>query len=321
MGVGRDLQGFARVGLPDKPASQSNRNIDGFVRDTQSNRFSGTSLAGGMHSIALLEPGTLLLEEMQRAKLTDLLPVSQECVLAIEQDEGMISLFVDGVSDQIQAKSPMRRRNKASIVDKAEAAAVRGDLGAIEATVVEPQVISGSLGCFGMQAPIEDQTSIPHFVLNVREPEMGRPSGDTPRELRDKVCQEGETACVTATDSESNPPANNMKLADNVRLLAEFGWSKGAIGHEAGNCRPCSYAHKGCTNGKDCNFCHFQHGRTSKPRLFKSKRDKLRLAAKREAALRELEELSRLMTDLQPKALLDPFGFEARETDGSLYGA
>lgn len=44
--------------------------------------------------------------------------------------------------------------------------------------------------------------------------------------------------------------------------------------HENGECRPCHYVNSkfGCSNGKDCSFCHLDHEKRSRPRPCKAKR-------------------------------------------------
>jgi len=58
-------------------------------------------------------------------------------------------------------------------------------------------------------------------------------------------------------------------------ILANAGlWSKGCAQHAEGKCRPCHYVHcrVGCSNGKDCEFCHFPHTDKNRQRIGMSKR-------------------------------------------------
>jgi len=58
----------------------------------------------------------------------------------------------------------------------------------------------------------------------------------------------------------------------------EGGWSKGAVLHESGTCKPCLFVHNpvGCQNGVECEFCHLRHSRSSRPRPSKGKRDRIK---------------------------------------------
>jgi len=49
----------------------------------------------------------------------------------------------------------------------------------------------------------------------------------------------------------------------------------GSIGHDAGECRPCHYAFikRGCSNGDQCQFCHYSHQHLKKRRPCKKQRD------------------------------------------------
>eukprot|EP00435_Cladocopium_sp_Y103_P052020 s632_g16.t1 len=57
--------------------------------------------------------------------------------------------------------------------------------------------------------------------------------------------------------------------------------SKGSIGHDKGNCRPCHYFHSrtGCANGDQCNFCHLKHPKRSRVRIPKQYRQQCRALA------------------------------------------
>jgi hypothetical protein len=53
--------------------------------------------------------------------------------------------------------------------------------------------------------------------------------------------------------------------------------SIGSAEHDAG-CKPCLFVHSrvGCSNGLNCDFCHFTHKRRSRPRPCKNKRNRYR---------------------------------------------
>ncbi|CAL1171855.1 unnamed protein product [Cladocopium goreaui] len=57
--------------------------------------------------------------------------------------------------------------------------------------------------------------------------------------------------------------------------------SKGSVGHDKGNCRPCHYFHSrtGCANGDQCNFCHLKHPKRSRVRIPKQYRQQCRALA------------------------------------------
>jgi len=68
---------------------------------------------------------------------------------------------------------------------------------------------------------------------------------------------------------------------DSAQITGELP-SAGAALHASGGCRPCHYffSKQKCTNGRDCNFCHFRHQRKNKERPPKSVRQECkRLAA------------------------------------------
>jgi len=59
------------------------------------------------------------------------------------------------------------------------------------------------------------------------------------------------------------------------KILANAGlWSKGCAQHATGKCRPCHYVHcrVGCSNGNECEFCHFPHTDKNRQRIGMSKR-------------------------------------------------
>eukprot|EP00747_Dinoflagellata_sp_TGD_P180688 gnl/TRDRNA2_/TRDRNA2_33572_c0_seq1.p1 gnl/TRDRNA2_/TRDRNA2_33572_c0~~gnl/TRDRNA2_/TRDRNA2_33572_c0_seq1.p1 ORF type:complete len:243 (+),score=39.88 gnl/TRDRNA2_/TRDRNA2_33572_c0_seq1:3-731(+) len=67
-----------------------------------------------------------------------------------------------------------------------------------------------------------------------------------------------------------------MELEHDVSDLPLDMPSRGSVGHEVGDCKPCFYMHAkvGCQFGRSCRFCHFFHPktRTQKERPTKLKR-------------------------------------------------
>lgn len=62
-------------------------------------------------------------------------------------------------------------------------------------------------------------------------------------------------------------------LIGEVLQSSQF-WCVGSASHSAGKCRPCHYIHTktGCTNGRDCPFCHVPHTKRGRKKPGKSKR-------------------------------------------------
>eukprot|EP00445_Apocalathium_hangoei_P020498 CAMPEP_0203897926 /NCGR_PEP_ID=MMETSP0359-20131031/40503_1 /ASSEMBLY_ACC=CAM_ASM_000338 /TAXON_ID=268821 /ORGANISM="Scrippsiella Hangoei, Strain SHTV-5" /LENGTH=320 /DNA_ID=CAMNT_0050820905 /DNA_START=65 /DNA_END=1027 /DNA_ORIENTATION=- len=59
------------------------------------------------------------------------------------------------------------------------------------------------------------------------------------------------------------------------QVIIECGlWSKGCAQHNTRKCRPCHYVHckSGCSNGGECDFCHFPHTDKNRQRIGMSKR-------------------------------------------------
>jgi len=83
------------------------------------------------------------------------------------------------------------------------------------------------------------------------------------------------TVCSTLDSEESDMSAfYDPVVAPNTEGM----WSKGAILHDSGTCKPCLFVHNpvGCQNGVECEFCHLRHSRSSRPRPSKGKRDRIK---------------------------------------------
>jgi len=70
-------------------------------------------------------------------------------------------------------------------------------------------------------------------------------------------------------DTESTADSTNAPSEEAVQLP-----SIGSVGHAEGLCRPCHYGptKRGCSLGKDCDFCHFVHPKRCKKRAPHSER-------------------------------------------------
>lgn len=82
--------------------------------------------------------------------------------------------------------------------------------------------------------------------------------------------------CCSTTATETEPPFIGI-------------WSAGGEFHNEGNCKPCIFFRKtvGCSNGEDCPYCHFYHGR--RPRHSKAKRRQQAASEDIGSAARNLE--------------------------------
>lgn len=82
---------------------------------------------------------------------------------------------------------------------------------------------------------------------------------------------DGETES-TADSSYGVPDEDSSNASPNNETVQLP--SIGSVGHAEGLCRPCHYAptKRGCSLGKDCDFCHFVHPKRCKKRAPHSER-------------------------------------------------
>lgn len=89
------------------------------------------------------------------------------------------------------------------------------------------------------------------------------------------------------------PPEELAALLAQVPLQEDGTPSSiGAIGHEAGTCKPCLFyrTKMGCNNGVHCPHCHLRHRRSERQRPCKGKRDRYRKMLVVQEALLAAEE-------------------------------
>jgi len=69
-------------------------------------------------------------------------------------------------------------------------------------------------------------------------------------------CSSSDSSAKKSEPGPNCQPQGEQSQARKIGRLPE--WSKGAMQHEAGTCKPCSWHWKdrGCINKADCKFCH-----------------------------------------------------------------
>jgi len=93
----------------------------------------------------------------------------------------------------------------------------------------------------------------------------------------------GKSTCGDHSDNDTESTADSSKGAadedSSCALVGVDGEAKqvpsiGSVGHAEGLCRPCHYqpTKRGCSLGKDCDFCHFAHPKRCKKRAPHSER-------------------------------------------------
>jgi len=91
------------------------------------------------------------------------------------------------------------------------------------------------------------------------------------------VCASGEQSdndTESTADSSYGTADDDSTCAPALEGGVEQLPSIGSVGHAEGLCRPCHYAptKRGCSLGKDCDFCHFVHPKRCKKRAPHSER-------------------------------------------------
>lgn len=91
----------------------------------------------------------------------------------------------------------------------------------------------------------------PEFEALRRPQPMLWPSGEFCRP--DDLAQSVD---ADSTPASSQPSHSDSASQRNAASTWRPSYSKGAEGHETGDCRPCAFILKGCVSGTDCTFCH-----------------------------------------------------------------
>jgi len=108
----------------------------------------------------------------------------------------------------------------------------------------------------------------------------GSPNGEVEDLLRNRLQRRigGEDAareCKAAALVEELGQATEADQGVFEAVVMQCGlWSKGCAQHSTRKCRPCHYVHcrTGCSNGAECEFCHFPHTDKNRQRIGMSKR-------------------------------------------------
>ncbi|CAJ1407210.1 unnamed protein product [Effrenium voratum] len=91
------------------------------------------------------------------------------------------------------------------------------------------------------------------------EPSPGA-QASVPREEERSECSTADTGSFARNLCAAAPELPVLRLEaalSSVPLEKLENYSMGAAGHEVRQCRPCAFFHtKGCSSGRDCEFCH-----------------------------------------------------------------
>lgn len=112
-------------------------------------------------------------------------------------------------------------------------------------------------------------------------------SHDSVKENRMKQIQEiandvhFECESGSVNESSENNSEKDMLKDDDGQVGITGVFSRGSEFHKQGQCRPCHYfsTKLGCANGQDCEFCHLDHPKRSRPRPCKAKRSQCKRIA------------------------------------------
>mmetsp|Transcript_7736 Transcript_7736/g.22017 ORF Transcript_7736/g.22017 Transcript_7736/m.22017 type:complete len:228 (-) Transcript_7736:163-846(-) len=99
----------------------------------------------------------------------------------------------------------------------------------------------------------------------------------------------GPTRAASADRCEagmSRSPGWSSMTSDNIARQDHTAVSSaGSARHAVGSCKPCALIRtaEGCAAGAGCRFCHLPHSEEGRPRMSKSRRDRLRKVRERNA--------------------------------------
>jgi len=140
------------------------------------------------------------------------------------------------------------------------------------------------------EALLAEQSSSSTVSRNSGSQELALTSGSQDLALQNLHAQ-GDDGVSTSGTSTIMSTADSSADISGDRALESVGSAR----HDTGMCTPCLffYTNVGCHNGAECEFCHYQHKRKSKPRPCKGKRDRYRkLLMRMEQNARDVDKLN-----------------------------
>lgn len=107
--------------------------------------------------------------------------------------------------------------------------------------------------------------------------------GRSPEHIRWELRKEFEAGChASEGGAESEDWGEEPHVVLGQVLSAVGLWSKGTWNHgvdASRPCKPCSYSHRGCRHGQDCDFCHLPHAQLPSSKLGRAHRTHCKFVA------------------------------------------